>query len=164
MAKKFDVYFDKTTSYDIELGNRELVYEVYLGGNSKQADIFIESLPLHIVVEPTENAYLVINSNSVEVEVYGALAPSINYICLDSSVTEKVHKYEYTISNDICAEYDIEGCLIKIVQPNGSGIEMSADAVFVVRRLRHLYDLDNNTLRSFETQTLEDLAYIIVPI
>lgn len=164
MAKEFDVYFDKTTSYDIELGSKEHVYNIFLGRDSKQADIFIESLPLHIAVEPAENAYLVIDSGGVEVEVYGSLTFDPNYICLDSTVVEKSHKYESNLANDIYFGLDIDSSSTWYIMPEESGIEIGISAAFVVRRLRHLYDLDDSTLRSFETQTLEDLTYIIVPI
>ena len=164
MAKEFDVYFDKTTSYDIELGSKEHTYNIYLGHDFKQTDILIESIPLHTAVEPTENIYLIIDSSGVEVEVFGALTLNPSYIYLDSTVSEKVYKYENNLVNDICVGIDVEGYLIKFIEPNGSGIEMDMSAAFVVRRMRHLYDLDDNTLRSFETQTLEDLTYIIIPV
>lgn len=164
MAKEFDVYFNKTTSYDIELGSKEHAYNIFLGRDSKQTDIFIESLPLHTVVEPAEDIYLVIDSGGVEVEIYGSLTLDPNYICLDSTVVEKSQKYESNLANDICFGIDIDSSSTWYMVPEESGIEIGVNAAFVVRRLRHLYDLDDSALRSFETQTLEDLTYIIVPI
>jgi len=164
MAKEFDVYFDKTTSYDIELESKEHVYNIFLGHDSKQVDIFIESLPLHTVVEPTEDIYLIIDSNGVEVDVYGSLTLDPNYICLDSSASTMAHKYESNLANDICFGIDIDSSSTWYMVPEESGIEIGANAAFVVRRLRYLYDLDDSVLRSFETQKLEDLTYIIIPV
>ena len=164
MTKEFDVYFDKTTSYDIELGSKEHVYNIFLGRDSKRIDIFIDSLPMHTVVEPGEDIYLIINSSGVEVDVYGSLTLDPNYICLDSSASTTAHKYVTNLANDVCLGIDIDSSSTWYIVPEETGIEMDMEAAFVVRRLRYLYDLDGSTLRSFETQTLEELTYIIVPI
>ena len=163
MAKGFDIFLkDRAISCDISINNKS-AYDIFLGRPSIQADIFITSIPLHMAIDPADEIVLIIDSNRPNAEIYGSLRV-YNDIYLGVSINETVKKYE-PINNDIYIGSKVTENVTKIAAPEESvGIELDVSAAFVVRRLRYLYDIDNNSLNNIDSMTLEDLTYIVVPI
>lgn len=160
----YDIYYySGTKTYDISLGDSSSTHNIYLGRDFSQADVYIENIPLHLLVELAEDIAIVIDTDTVDVEIYGMIMPDANYICLDTLVEETVQKYE-TVENDICLDFDVEEYATKPIGLEESGIEIDMSAYFVVRRLRLLSEVDGYSLSSIDSMTLEDLTYIIVDI
>lgn len=160
----YDIYLDSSTkTYDIGLDISSSAYNIYLGQASKPTDIFIENIPLHLLVDLADDIAIVIDSGAIDMEAYGALSPSTNYICLDSAVVEVVHKYE-NIENNISLGFEVEDHSTKSIDVEEVGIEVGVDANFVVRRLRLLSEVDDYSLSNIDSMTLEDLTYIIINV